>query len=118
MFCPLTDRQTDGQTNHSHKAADLHTLIIHLILNIINPHLNILFVDPTPFFLPKGLEFRISNGKEATDCIVEPISTDFELTSHNLKRFMLEHATLLLNFDPSFVNYWGKVRHDTHKKRI
>ncbi|OXA55344.1 uncharacterized protein LOC110848205 [Folsomia candida] len=55
-----------------------------------------------------GLEFRISNGKEATDCIVEPISTDFELTSHNLKRFMLEHATLLLNFDPSFVNYWGK----------
>jgi hypothetical protein len=56
-----------------------------------------------------GLEFRISNVKDTADCVVEPISTEFELTSHNLKRFMLEHATLLLNFDPSFVNYWGKV---------
>jgi hypothetical protein len=57
-----------------------------------------------------GLEFRISNNKEeSSNCVVEPISTEFELTSHNLKRFMLEHATLLLNFDPSFVNYWGKV---------
>lgn len=57
-----------------------------------------------------GLEFRISsNTKKSADCIVEPISSEFELTSHNLKRFMLEHAKLLLNFDPSFVNYWGQV---------
>ncbi|CAG7718792.1 unnamed protein product [Allacma fusca] len=55
-----------------------------------------------------GLEFRISNAKGTPDCVVEPINNEFELTSNNLRRFMLEHAKLLLNFDPSFVNYWGK----------
>ncbi len=56
-----------------------------------------------------GLEFRISNTKDETDCVVEPINNEFESSTKNLKRFILEHAKLLLNFDPSFVNYWGKV---------
>ena len=29
---------------------------------------------------------------------------------------MLEHAKLLLNFDPSFVNYWGKVSSSISKQ--